>query len=168
MVKIIEGDIFETDLCDVIVHQANLYHTFGAGIAAEIAKRFPEAFEADKLTQYGDVSKLGTYSYAVVVSPHPHPLRFIINLYSQRDLGGARGHCNTSYDAMVKGLLTLRAALEKHKWNLGIPYLMGCGLAGGNWRIVESIIRSIFEDSCVAAYIFDITHLHDNALSKKV
>ncbi len=36
---------------------------------------------------------------------------------------------------------------------LGLPYGISCGLAGGNWGIIEAMIRDIFEDSLIKTYI---------------
>jgi hypothetical protein len=30
--------------------------------------------------------------------------------------------------------------------NIGFPYLMGCGLGGGDWRIVERLIEVAFHN----------------------
>ena len=49
--KVIKGDLlklaYEGEF-DAIVHQCNCFHNFGAGIALQILKQFPLAFEADK------------------------------------------------------------------------------------------------------------------------
>lgn len=45
------GDLLKAQDVDVIVHRANLFHTFGGGIARFIGKIWPEAYEADCLPQ---------------------------------------------------------------------------------------------------------------------
>ena len=30
--------------------------------------------------------------------------------------------------------------------SIGIPYKIGCGLGGGDWNIVEDIIKTVFRD----------------------
>lgn len=142
------GDIFKQLDIDVVVHQANLYHTFGAGIAKIIRERYPYAYDADRATKYGDEGKLGTFSIAY---GHPDPV--FVNLYSQYGIGGQDR--NTSYDAMAHGLHALEKHLYSHnpKALLGIPHTMGCGLAGGDWTIVRAIIESVFADSIVKVVI---------------
>lgn len=124
-----------------IVHQANCYHTFGAGIAHQIAKMFPFAERADKTdSAYGDRNKLGTFTYAQVLSD---PSRYVYNLYSQFGFGGRQ----TLYDPMVEGLNRIRChAVSKGLAKLGLPCNMGCTLGGGDWRIVRVIIDTIFKD----------------------
>ena len=161
MITEIVGDLLNSDKCHVIVHQCNLFHVMGGGIAKHIKQKFPEAYEADKKTNHGDRSKLGTYSVARV-RYDGLPLKYIVNLYSQADFGGS--HRQTSYDAMVEGLTLLRESLEKHhaKGNnlvLGIPYQLGCGLAHGNWSIVRAIIDEVFFSSPVEVYIYKLPGL---------
>src|SRR4051812_24203036 len=102
MVKEIQTDIFLAD-ADIIVHQANCFHTMGSGIARHIRENFPEAYEADcNTTKKGDPKKLGKYSTAKIVTPNANPrLKYIVNLYSQFEFGRAAKH--TSYDAMYDG-----------------------------------------------------------------
>ena len=159
MITETKGNLLETNACQVIVHQANLFHTFGAGLAKAIKDKFPEAFEADKRTTLGDDHKFGTYSAAVIKDPKGTSIKFIVNLYSQQGIGGQDR--NTRYDAMVEGLTKLheRLGLRKDNLTLGIPYLMGCGLANGNWTIVRAIIESIFGSSKVPVIIYTLPEM---------
>jgi O-acetyl-ADP-ribose deacetylase (regulator of RNase III) len=66
---VIQGDLLNLASIgefDVIVHGCNCHCTMGAGIAAAIKKRFPEAYAADCATLKGDRSKLGTISQAQI------------------------------------------------------------------------------------------------------
>jgi O-acetyl-ADP-ribose deacetylase (regulator of RNase III) len=63
MIEYIKGDIFKGKW-DVLCHCANLYHTWGAGIVLPLKKLYPEAFQADLKTKYGDKVKLGKFSHA--------------------------------------------------------------------------------------------------------
>lgn len=138
-----DGDLLvEAELgnVDVIVHQANLEHTFGAGIARAIRFKFPYAFEADKKSPFNDPRKLGTFTLA---SSPDGPL--VINMYSQTSLYPS----HTSYDAMVKALTELRdrlTPLEEFR-RIGFPYQLGSGLADGDWNVVKAIILSVFQNS---------------------
>jgi O-acetyl-ADP-ribose deacetylase (regulator of RNase III) len=148
------GDIFEQQDLTHIVHQCNLFHCMGSGIAAEIARRFPEALAADKQTLYGDRGKLGTYSFCVVDPSLPlmqtRPTLTVINLYSQDGISAK--HRTTHYAALGAALLHLERELSDfdslvESPILGIPHGIGCGLAGGDWSIVRTIIESAFTKS---------------------
>jgi O-acetyl-ADP-ribose deacetylase (regulator of RNase III) len=154
------GNLLEAPV-DVMVHQANLYHTFGAGIAAQIKKHLPEAYEADCATVKGDPKKLGTYSIGKITKSIGQTvwIKRVVNLYSQVGIGGQDR--NTSYDSMVVGLTKLRDQLEDAaskgvKYKLGIPYQMGCGLANGSWPIVRAIIEDIFGKSIIEVEIYKL------------
>lgn len=148
------GNLLLADDVDMVVHQANLFHTFGAGIAAQIRVQYPEAYAADCATPNGHKSKLGTFSLAKVKRNKSPQIKYIANLYSQSGLGGKDRQ--TSYDAMVEGLTALRDTMEKDypDYVLGMPHLIGCGLANGNWTIVRAIIESVFANSSINVVIY--------------
>jgi hypothetical protein len=145
----IVGDILDPSLnIDCILHQANIYHRFGGGLAAQIAKRYPEALEADRATGYGDESKLGSFSVARVpvadeVSGATVSELRIFNIYSQI------GMSETSYDYMRMALVKVSEHLEGlrlgewrgQKYRVAIPYNLGCGIADGNFNVVQAIVK---------------------------
>lgn len=138
------GDIFEQKDIDYIIHQCNLFWTFGSGIAAEIKKRFPWAYEADCKTVYGSKSKLGWFSIA-------EGKVGIVNIYSQNGISAT--HRQTNYAAMGKALFDLEGMYNENKVVFGIPFGIGCGLGGGDWKVVRPIIESAFGESPVRVVI---------------
>jgi O-acetyl-ADP-ribose deacetylase (regulator of RNase III) len=139
------GDLLEYPGLTHIVHQANLYHTFGSGIAKQIRERFPAAYSADLSTKHGDMSKLGSFSMAMI---SPSDCRVVINMYSQ--VGISSTDRTTDYGYMEKSFMAIRDWLDQENLSdgndvvLGMPYRIGCGLAGGDWDRVSSLIVSIF------------------------
>ncbi|PTX59097.1 O-acetyl-ADP-ribose deacetylase (regulator of RNase III) [Melghirimyces profundicolus] len=137
MITIQKGNLLESD-CTVIAHQCNCFATMGAGIASQIARRYPEALEADKNFDIpaGDRNRLGKVSYA-----HSDG-RLIFNLYGQFHYGS--GTRETDYDALQRALDSMFIELYRHEdpscYKVGLPYGIGCGLAGGSWETVEAII----------------------------
>lgn len=125
---------------DVIVHGCNCFHAMGGGIAAEIARRYPEAREADNLTEYGSREKLGDFSYAVTNNGEGF---IIMNAYTQYRWSG---HTDVfEYDSFYTFLGRLfffvrgiHDQLERPV-RVGFPKI-GCGLACGNEkRIIEML-----------------------------
>lgn len=138
-----------------MAHCANLYHTMGAGIARQIAKRFPEAVVADRNTVKGD-TKLGGYSVGILQDS-----RRIYNLYAQIGIGnnGTVLNRNLRYDALADSLWRVMEEIDlfvtDEKLTLAIPWGIGCGLAGGNFDIVSSILSSLdkeFDKVNIAVY----------------
>lgn len=137
MIHEIDANLLEQPL-DGIVHQANCFHTMGGGIARFIKEKYPEAFTADLKTRRADISKLGTFSVAVL------PSNFhVFNLYGQYNFGMEKRH--TNYEAVYKGLYSICAyATSNGLTKLGLPKNMGCRLGGGSWIIVRAIIEEVF------------------------
>lgn len=140
--KLINQNIFDGEWHGM-VHCANLYHTFGAGIAKQIKIKYPSAYQADCETPKGSEKKLGTYS-----SSHEND-KSIYNLYAQVGIGndGDPLKRNCRYDHIHDAMWLVCEYIIDTKGNLpyilGIPYGMGCGLAGGEWSIVYSILEFI-------------------------
>ena len=134
MIRYIDGDLLKlSDNFDVIAHCCNCFTTFGAGIAPQIKHKFPEAYEADCKTVSGDESKLGTISYTENTTP------IVVNMYGQFDYTGRRsGKMDLDYDALRSAL---RAMKDKFSGKtFGMP-MIGSGLAGGSWNVIEAIIE---------------------------
>lgn len=163
MIHEIKGDLleeFRKGTVNIIGHQANCHCVMGSGIAKQIREQFPEAFYADKDTETyypSPESKLGESSYEEVDAG------VIFNLYGQFNyLPRVR---QTNYEALYKSLdgmfRFIDREFKKGRWNnktpptFGFPKLMGCGLAGGDWRIVRPMIDVIFEGSGYDVYIVE-------------
>lgn len=147
MIKEVDADLLEYPL-DGFIHQANCFHTMGAGIALSIKQKYPEVYEADKAAGIrGDSNRLGSFSFAKTKDG-----KVGYNLYGQYNYG--RQSRFTSYDAVCNGLIKIcnhadSLGLKK----LGLPKGMGCVLGGGSWRIVRAIIDDIFLESPIELYI---------------
>jgi O-acetyl-ADP-ribose deacetylase (regulator of RNase III) len=144
MIRYVEGDLVKMakeGKFDVIAHGCNCFCAMGAGIAPQIKNAFPEAFEADCETVAGDESKMGTISHTVYSKPT------IVNIYSQYDTKGRRsGNMDLDYDALRSGLKEMKAKFSGKTF--GLP-MIGAGLAGGDWDIIEKII----EDEMIGEYV---------------
>lgn len=142
-------DIFNKDV-DVIVHQANCFHTMGGGIAKIIKEKFPEAYEVDKKTLYGAYDKLGDISVAKIKN-ETAKIKYIINQYSQYSYGHEK---MTNYEAFYNCLLKVRARCAHLKVaSVAYPHKIGCDLAGGDWRIIRPMFDVVFESADFDVYI---------------
>ena len=137
--KIIKGDIIKLALAgqfDVIVHGCNCFHTMGAGIAKQIRTAFPDAYEVDLMTKYGDKSKLGTYSMAHI---YQYDL-IILNAYTQYYFSGSGRKVH--YSAIKSVFEAIKNQYSGKR--IGYPKI-GAGLAGGDWAIISDIIEEELE-----------------------
>ena len=144
MLNIIQKDLikaFKENEIKVLIQQCNCFHTQNAGLAKSIRQEYPEILNVDLATPYGDKSKLGTFSYIIPERKNISQTGYIINLYGQYRYGKG---LQTDYDAQRKGLnkiaefLSCQVTLETIR--IGVP-LLGCGLAGGDWSVVQQIIQ---------------------------
>lgn len=120
----------------ILIHGCNCFHVMGAGVAKVISSKYPCALEADKRTSYGDVSKLGTFSYCTVDT-----FLTIYNLYTQFNYG--RGSLfEVRY--LSKALTSLLDGVGPN--TLVISPLIGTGRGKGVWSEIEPVFK-IFNDS---------------------
>jgi O-acetyl-ADP-ribose deacetylase (regulator of RNase III) len=148
MIETRKGDLLDQNDIDIICHQANIYHTFGGGIALAIKQKYPEAYEADCKTAYGTQLKLGTTSVAYTKDG-----KTIMNCYTQRGMGASDR--NTSYEDITKIFTHLEKTIGDTNIVIGVPCKYGCGLAGGDWDTVYTIFENIFKTSPVKLVIVD-------------
>ncbi len=133
--KEVNGDLlkmFKQGKFDAIGHGCNCFNSMGSGIAYYISKQFPEAYQVDKLTQFKDLNKLGTYSDVKTEYGK------IFNIYSQYTPGK-----DLRLDSLKLALESINDRFPTIQ--IGLP-LIGCGLAGGDWNIVKPIIKSALKD----------------------
>ncbi len=133
-----------------MAHGCNCFHSMGAGIAREVSKRIPKALAADKLTDYGDEHKLGTFSSALTHKKVNGVSSRIFNLYTQLSLGA-----DARYKAVEDCFTLLNAEYVKGKSTsiLGVP-LIGAGIGGLDWAVVEHIIDQATPNIQVAVFTF--------------
>lgn len=149
--NVIDGnllDLAEDGHFDVIVQGCNCLCVMGAGIALQIANRYPQAYEADKKTVRGDRNKLGHYTYAMAKNKKNGEF-VIVNAYTQYDLGSGEDVLN--YEALDNVLKEIKEDFAGLR--IGLP-LIGCGLAGGNEKRVVSNIKEVLGDENVTIVRF--------------
>jgi len=147
------GDLLKSD-CNIIAHQANCYKVMGAGIAKQIKKELPSAWQADQLDKRTAHQRLGGVTWAAI-STEQHPtIRLAFNLYGQLNFGSDKKQ--TDYGSLSLALLRMNAVIRELDFQepikIGFPKGMGCGLAGGDWSVVSEIIEKNFSNQDVFCY----------------
>lgn len=144
-------DMFDQGRFDVIVHGCNCFNQMGAGIAGQIAKRWPQALVADIDTANGNPAKLGTV-IPVHVARTVGRVGIVVNAYTQfrpganvrqRGAGWVTGSDRDtplSRERCIQQALTHTLQLYGHL-TIGVP-LIGAGIAGGDWRRIADRIRA--------------------------
>lgn len=144
MIKHINGNLLklaDANYFDVIAHGCNCFTTFGAGLAPQIKDKYPEAYSADCATKTGDKNKLGTITHTKNTNP------IVVNIYSQYSTTGRyEGKIDLDYNALRSGLQLMINKFSGKRF--GLP-MIGCGLAGGDEKIVLQMIEELFKDEVV-------------------
>lgn len=129
------GDMFTSD-AQILCHQVNCMGRMGSGIAKTVREKFPNVYESymhlchsgmfapDELLGRTLICKCGDKSMA--------------NLFAQLNYG-YDGKLYTSYEAFHKCLRSIKRSVPKGS-SIAFPYGIGCGLGGGKWEIIISII----------------------------
>lgn len=151
-VQIIRGDLLEAD-ADIICHQVNCQGVMGAGVAKQIADKWPyvkkeyvKFCNSKKLKQnlLGEVQLVAANGG---FQQEGDPL--ILNIFGQLYYG--HDGVYTDYSALTKAFRKMNQ-LYKGK-TLAFPYGFGCGLAGGDWQDVEPMLVRLLPDCDVKIYL---------------
>ena len=143
MIKYKKGNLLDAQQ-GIIVHQTNCQGSMGAGVAKHIKNHYPEVFKQYfKLCQ--STKEKETLMGRVQFIEQDEKL--ICNLFAQLHYAPKQLR-HTSYDSLVEGFLTIK---ELYEGDIAMP-LIGCGLGGGDWKIVSAIIESIFDDRDIYVY----------------
>jgi len=136
----------------IIAHICNDIGGWGKGFVVAISRRWPEP-EADYRRWYAERDKndfgLGAIrivSVAVDLS--------VANMIGQRDIKRLGGSPPIRYDAVRSCLRALREAAHFLTATIHMPRI-GCGLAGGDWTEVESIIHDELSKHDIAVTVYD-------------
>ena len=139
----------------VITHGCNCWNRMGAGIAPQMAKAFGcDKFPLEDQKYKGDYNKLGQIDYQINTytggTSEFDFLEFdlaVVNSYSQYGFGlNHQGGTERplDYDALRMCLRKINFIFKgKH---VGLPGLIGCGLAGGDETIVKALIKEELKD----------------------
>ena len=124
---------------DIIIQGCNCFNAMGAGLAPQIAKRYPMAEGVDSDTVKGSIQKLGNWTYAWNTEDPNHPVQFrIINAYTQY-VTSQQGEDVFEYAAFE--LILRKLAHQYGKQRYGLPYI-GMGLAGGDKKRIMAMIEN--------------------------
>lgn len=132
----------------MIAHQCNCISTSGKGLAKLIFEKYPEA---DIYVNRIKIDKPGTNKIIETKG------KKIINMFGQYNPGKGYGKENKTIRLMwFKSCLDL---LEIKKGeSIAMPYLIGCGLAGGNWKKYSELLLRWAKEKEVKIVFYDINN----------
>lgn len=131
---IIKQNILEVSQ-GIIGHQVNAMGVMGAGLAKQIANKYPTNYRAYRNAYNNGDLKLGS-----LILHQLSPQLRIGNLVAQDKYGTDKRY--TNYEYLAESLGHLHNISIKYHLTPYLPLGLGCGLAGGDWSIVSKLIST--------------------------
>lgn len=128
--KVINGDLLNSN-CSIIAHQCNCLSKRPAGLSAQISKKYPAAnpYKCNNTERIGTIDVISTNGCK------------IINMFAQYAPGKSKNEDRLLY---FKKCLD---AIDNMGFNeVAMPYMIGCGLAGGNWDEYKKLLNECKTD----------------------
>lgn len=150
MVEIINNSNLLDVKSGIICHQVNCVGAMGAGIALQIRNKWPVVFKC-----YNDECKLFSDKPSELLGRVQDTLvsdnLVIANCFGQVYPG--RNGLMTDYNAWDKILDKLNDLTNFFLLDIHFPYMIGCGLAGGDWNVVLGKIQHKFGNTRTNVFI---------------
>lgn len=139
--KYIKGDITETEL-RYIAHGVNCQNVMGSGVAKALFTKWPEVKK--RYHSYCEwIKERDEYLLGSIASVMCGD-KVVYNMFTQLFYGYDNKRY-VNYAAIVKCFDRLLSIKHRFDGPLAIPKI-GCGLAGGDWNIVEQLINDTVGD----------------------
>ncbi len=140
MIQEIYGDLLKQPNIDVIAHQTNCAGVMGAGIAKQIREQLLTSNEYNKYVN--TCKERGSDLLGKTQLLEAPDGRIIANCFGENVPTG-KGK-DTDYDALMHAVAKVRNYAKVSDLTVGVPGLLGCGLAGGEWHIVRDMLYKLF------------------------
>lgn len=133
----------------VIVHGCNNYGVMGSGVAIQIRNKWPFVYKTYKLVYDTEGLSLGS-----IIPVQTADNKIIINAITQ-DGFGRTGMKYVSYDAVEQCFIKINEYAQQSNIDKIAMPLIGAGLGGGNWKIIEAIINATASNYTPVVYKFE-------------
>lgn len=135
IVKIIQGDLLDATE-SVICQQSNCITTTGRGLYEKIAERYPWS---DTYANRSCRSTPGS------IEVNTKDGKSVVHMFAQVFPGRAKEGKNQG-DGSLDRIRNFKKCLDEiDRLELGVvamPYLIGCGLAGGEWEVYKKMLAA--------------------------
>lgn len=132
----------------IVAHICNDRGGFGKGVALAVANRWPDAKVYYKRWYASDDFKLGRIQVVSVEQG-----LWVANMVAQQGYKTASNPEPLCYESLRGCLVELAAEAEIHEATICMPRI-GTGLAGGDWDVIEPLIRETLGNQDV--YVYDL------------
>ena len=153
-IQYVKGDLFSTDtIC--ILHGCNAQGVMGSGIAKIIREKYPKAYDRYRKEYEKHDSLVMGNIIAVPCGTRGNPdFKIIINAITQ-EFYGRDGDRYVSYDAVSKAMIKVNRIGEIYGITEVAMPMIGAGLGGGDWKVIEAIIESELKNVIPIVYYLE-------------
>jgi O-acetyl-ADP-ribose deacetylase (regulator of RNase III) len=158
MIHYLKGDATQPTVkgVKIIAHICNDMGAWGAGFVLALSKRWLQPELSYRRIRQAD-RKLGIVQLVNVGADADGKVIYVANMIAQH---GVRPEIEDNvpvppirYDALATCLSKLRDDAIQYEATIHMPRI-GCGLAGGDWTMVEKIINDSLPD--IDMYVYDL------------
>lgn len=136
-----KGDLLRTDI-PYVLHGCNCRGVMGAGVAKAIRNKYPKAYQ-----DYRDVYESSGLLLGTKILSHQSDGKTIVNAMTQENYGTG---VQVSYWAISTIFKSLNFELPFAD-QIALP-MIGSGLAGGDWNVIEALIEQSAETYVPVVY----------------
>jgi O-acetyl-ADP-ribose deacetylase (regulator of RNase III) len=135
----------------IIVHGCNCKGVMGSGIAKTVRELYPQAYNV----YIQEFQQRGLHLGHITFAKCENDEKWIINAQTQDGCGNDKRYVN--YEAVYKCFEKVRNfACVLQERGIVVPIVfpkIGAGLAGGNWMIIETMIKEICKGHELELYV---------------
>lgn len=145
---VIHGDLLNAQ-ADAICQQVNCRNVMGAGLAKAIYTRWPAVkrlYHNYCISVGNPYALLGTVQVIKKQGDIPFD---VVNIFGQLNYG-RENICYTNYEALSSAFKKINR--EYYGKTVGFPYMFACGLAGGDWAVVQKLMQEYLRNVRVGIY----------------
>lgn len=134
-----------------IIHVCNDRGFWNKGFVLSLSRKWREPETAYRAwARHKRLFKLGNIQRVIVA-----PDIMVFNMLAQSGIRSAANPKPIRYDALDKCLKKIADQANKYRATVHLPRI-GCGLAGGDWLRVSSIIDQTLSSQGIHPYVYDL------------
>ena len=134
----------------IICHQVNAKGVMSSSLALRIKQKWPAVFTDYSLQHREKCLTVGTIIFTNII-PGDYKLQ-VASMCAQHDYGTGYNKVYIDYEAFeecLKKLQRWHTSCIGGKLPIYFPFKIGCGLAGGDWTVIQPMIEKYFPNAII-------------------
>jgi hypothetical protein len=140
----------------IICHVVNDLGVMGAGVAKALYSKWPRVKSKYQNWHLTGINIKDRFELGKVQMVFVEDEIVVANIIGQHGVGRHNGKNPIRYNSLRDGFRYVKKACGYYEASIHLPYLIGCGLAGGKWDKVEKIIREELSNFGIEVNVYDL------------